>query len=96
MLTSMDIFCDDEGKALNECELQQSVTAVDACVACVQAVPPLPSCDESGPTCTALQDCEHDECIACSQELGNYMNCLLADNCGAGCGSSQGSSVSWI
>jgi hypothetical protein len=39
---------------------QQSVAAVDACVACVQTIPPLPICNESGPTCTELQS-SYDE-----------------------------------
>ncbi len=96
MLTSEDILCDIEGTAASECMLQQSSASVNACAACLQAVPLWSFCHTKDTECTAYQNCFDTVCNACSPQLADYADCLFAIACGAGCGSSQESIDSWI
>lgn len=91
ILTSGDIYCYVEATALAGCG------TTEACVTCLQAITIGLYYNTVDTECAAFQNCEDSECNACSQELANYIDCLLVLDYSFGCGSSQGSnSVSWI
>jgi hypothetical protein len=86
--------CPVEVVALNTCKLLQAAAVMNACVACIIAIPAGINCGDVGHICTAFDACEEGACSVCGKKLDDFVECM-ASSCG-GCDDSQGSSVSWI
>jgi hypothetical protein len=75
---------------------------IDACTTCFEAMPPsdATSCSALGSDCAALKNCETTTCAGCPDDayFNKLIECALKEGGCAGneCGTSQGSSISWI
>ena len=94
--------CEEEAMKFVVCLLAGGGN-IDVCIECLEAAgkeSSATSCADIGADCVALESCVMTDCSGCAD--GEYVDevtvCVLKDlGCdGTECGTSQGSSVSWI